>query len=212
MILPAKVKCLFSFALSAALLAAAERVDAGGGRGYLEGQVGLWQPIRSSVSGSFAGDRVTYDPGVMAAGLAGYQFANGLRGEGEFNYRHVTMDKLTIGESRAPLNGDATSYGFMANLYYDFRNRTVVTPYLGAGVGVVVARFSNATSHGTPLWTADREAAVAYQGIGGFALRINDHTSLNFCYHHYAVPRLHFEEVSAQFHGPNLSLGIRYFF
>lgn len=196
------------------LLLAAPSVDACEGGAYVEGQVGMFLPIRSYVKGGFAEEssRLTFEPGIVVAALGGYEFPNGLRGEGEFNFRRLYLDKLSSDSGRVDAHGDVFTYGFMANLYYDFRNRTVVTPYVGAGIGFAVARFGKGTANDTELWSGDEDVSVAYQGIGGFTLRVTDRTSLDFAYHHYAVPRLHFETLSAQFRGPNLSLGLRHSF
>jgi len=185
---------------------------AGTERAYLGGQAGMFLPIESTVSGSGVSGKLDYDPGLVLAAVGGYRFDSGVRGEAEFNFRRLTTDKLISDETVVPVRSDIWSCGLMGNVYYDFNNRTAVTPYVGAGVGLVVAEFGKATANGTTLWTRDKDLSFAYQGIAGFALRISRLSSLDFVYHHYAVPSLHFDTLSAQFRGINLSAGFRQWF
>jgi opacity protein-like surface antigen len=196
------------------LLSLAVPTQAAAGQGYAAAQAGMFLPIKGSVTGNFVGDdaTVTYNPGVVLALLGGYQFNNGLRGEGEVDYRRVSTDSLYNHDLGVQADSDIWSYGFMANLYYDFKNRTAITPYVGGGVGMAVVRFEQGTARARTLWSSDEDVAVAYQGIAGFALKIADDTSLDFVYHHFAIPRLHFNQLSAEFRGINVSVGIRHWF
>lgn len=186
--------------------------SAAAGPVYLGGQAGMFLPIESSVSGGGVSGKLSYEAGMVLAAVAGYRFGNGWRGEAELNYRRVSTDRLTSGAAVTQVDSDIWSGGFMTNVYYDFRNRTRVTPYLGGGLGAVLAEFGTASSNGATLWRRDREVSFAYQGIAGFALRIAPRTELDFVYHHYAVPSLHFDTLAAKFRGINLSAGFRHFF
>jgi opacity protein-like surface antigen len=198
--------------LSLSLMASASPASAGSA--YLGGQAGMFLPIESSVSVEPAGPagKLTYDPGIMLAAVGGYEFGNGIRGEGEFNFRRVTTDKFFSSGASAQVDSDVWSYGFMANLYYDILTRTLVTPYIGAGLGLAVVNFGKGTSNGTTLWSSGRDQSVAYQGIAGFALALGQQTSLDFVYHHYATPLLHFDTFNSQYKGLNLSMGLRHRF
>lgn len=168
----------------------------------------MFLPVESSVGGGVTG-KLGYEAGLVLAALVGCEFGNGMRVEAELNYRRLGTDRLTTGATVVQVQSDIWTAGFMTNLYYDFRNRTRVTPYLGAGAGLVLAEFGKGTSNGAALWQSDRDLSFAYQGIAGFALRLTPDTTLDFVYHHYAVPSFHFETLSANFRGINLSAGIR---
>ncbi|HBG05690.1 MAG: hypothetical protein A2075_11150 [Geobacteraceae bacterium GWC2_58_44] len=190
----------------------AGEVPAGEGRLYLGGQGGMFLPIESSVSGGGLSGKLSYHPGLVLAAVAGYEAGKGIRGEAELNFRKLTTDRLTTGATVVAVDSDIWTCGFMTNVYYDFRNRSAVTPYLGGGVGLIVAEFGRGTSNGTTLWPADRDLSIAYQGMAGFALQIDRQSSLDFVYHHYAVPSLHFDTLAAKFRGINLSAGLRHRF
>jgi len=184
------------------------------GRAYAGGQAGMFLPLESSVTGFFAGSsgKLTFNPGYVLTAVGGYEFGNGIRGEAEASFRHVTTDKLITGAGTVAVDSDIWAGGFMTNVYYDFRTRTAVTPFIGAGVGLVVVDFGKGVSNGTTMWSSDKDVSVAYQGIAGFAVSLGKQTSLDFVYHHYAVPMLHFDTLASQFRGINLSAGIRHWF
>jgi len=185
-----------------------------GGRPYVAGQAGMFLPLESAVTLEPAGlqGRLTYNPGFLLTAAGGYEFANGVRGEAEVNFRRLTTDKLY--SSGAPVQVDAGiwSYGAMANAYYDFRTPTAVTPFIGAGLGFAVVRYGSGTSAGSTLWAAGQDQSLAYQGCAGFDIALNDRTSIDFVYRHYATPSLHFDTIRSQYKGLNLSTGMRYRF
>jgi opacity protein-like surface antigen len=187
---------------------------AGDGRSYVAGQAGMFLPLESAVTLEPAGlpGRLTYNPGFLLTAAGGYEFANGLRGEAELNFRRLTADKFY--SSGAPVQVDAgiRSYGAMANAYYDFRTPTAVTPFIGAGLGFAVVRYGRGSSGGSTLWAAGQDRSLAYQGCAGFAIALNDRTTLDFVYRHYATPSLHFDTIRSQYKGLNLSTGMRYRF
>jgi opacity protein-like surface antigen len=188
--------------------------SAGPGRGYVGAQLGMFLPIRSNVTGDFpgGGGELTYDPGLAVFATTGYRLSRSTRVEAEVNFRRLHTDRLYVGDYSTPVHSTVWAHGFMANIYYDFVTRTVVTPYIGAGVGFAWVEFDRGSGNGLPLWKEDNDLSVAYQGIAGFAVQLTDATYLDFAYRHFAVPRLHLEQLSAQFRGPNVSLGIRHYF
>lgn len=183
-------------------------------RAYLGLQAGMFLPLESAVTLEPAAvpGRLTWNPGIVLSAVAGYRFNNGLRGEGELNYRRATTDKFYRDGAPAQVDANLWSCGIMANAYYDFRNRTAVTPFVGAGLGFALANLGTGTSGGSTLWKSGRDQSIAYQGIAGFSIALNDRTSLDFTYRHYGTPSLHFDSLSSQYKGINLSTGLRYWF
>ncbi|HEY5512345.1 MAG TPA: outer membrane beta-barrel protein [Geomonas sp.] len=198
--------------LSLSLMASVSHAGAAGA--YVGGGAGMFLPIESHVSVEPAGTgaKLSYNPGFRLAAVGGYQFGSGLRGEGELNFRRVTTDKFHTSGAPVQVDSNIWSCGFMANAYYDFVTRTAVTPFIGAGLGCAVVNFGRGTSNGRTLWNSGQELSVAYQGIAGFALALGRQTSLDFVYHHYATPPLHFDTLDSQYKGLNLSTGIRHRF
>jgi opacity protein-like surface antigen len=147
-------------------------------------------PITNLVTGASSPgfNTNTYDPGPAVYFGIGYRLPHGFRIEGEFGYAHfknATASPLSTDGAFPTLNGSAlslqsggghTQYSAMANGFYDVPIAPLagrVTPYVGAGLGVVVddgqtAVFANATNSvrfiegGT---TATRAAIMAEVGL-----------------------------------------------
>ena len=87
--------------------------------------------------------------GFKVAGLAGYEFGNGLRAEGELFFARAGVDKLTysgtatggtaipIGEIDVPVSGTADQFGALANVWYDIDTGSEWVPFVGGGIGVM---------------------------------------------------------------------------
>jgi len=102
---------------------------------------------------NYSGDKWASDleggTGVLAGAALGYRLRN-FRIEGEYFYRSTThddMDRNTrLGDDSTATDsaelaalefgvGDVLSHNFFANLYYDYRSNSKLTPYVGFGAG-----------------------------------------------------------------------------
>ena len=72
---------------------------------------------------------LSFDTGAVGVVSVGYGFGNGLRAEIEGDYRY---NAISSGGG-----SDEQKYGGMANVLYDFNLGLPVTPYIGAGVGLM---------------------------------------------------------------------------
>ena len=106
-----------------------------------------------------------YSSGLAGGFRGGYTFADGLRPELEFEYRHsaVSSAKLLVGETTTPAgskSGALSALTLMGNLWYDFKQPegtlSVIYPYVGGGVGV--AKIS-----------IDSENFNSFEDVGGVA-------------------------------------------
>ena len=89
-----------------------------------------------------------YETGFKIAGVVGYEFAGGLRLEGELFFARAEVEKVTYRgvTSRAgtdsapidvPIRGSAGQFGGFASLWYDVRTGTDWIPFIGGGLGFV---------------------------------------------------------------------------
>jgi hypothetical protein len=104
--------------------------------------------------------------GGMGVMSGGWGFGNGLRVEGEFDYRYNGLDKTVSGGTSTSASGSEQKFGPMVNVLYDFTTLSpMVVPYIGAGVGYQWADISGGGIGKT-------EGAFAYQAILGAAFPI----------------------------------------
>jgi outer membrane protein OmpA-like peptidoglycan-associated protein len=126
---------------------------------------------------------LTWDVGYLALLNMGYGFGNGLRLEGEFSYRSNKVDDVSGlgGAQYARAGGTASTYAFMANVYYDFQVGWPVVPYIGAGIGYAIGSYDQVTTRNNganpaafPVVTniSGNDGQFAYQAIAGMSMPI----------------------------------------
>lgn len=110
---------------------------------YVGGELGAnWQQNQKITGVSVKGEKSIKNPGgkyengfgPALIGSVGYGFGNGLRAEGELNYRYTNNKIKDVDGGHGSL--DHHTYGMMANVLYDINGVPYVTPYVGAGVGL----------------------------------------------------------------------------
>jgi len=99
---------------------------------------------------------IEWDSGYAMSASLGYQPPSfgGFRVEAE-----VSEHKQDVSNG----SGDVTTDVAAANIYYDFFNSSVVTPYVGGGIGY--ARFD--LSNTNPTGTEGNDEGFVYQGLVG---------------------------------------------
>ena len=123
---------------------------------YIAGNIGWSDP-----SGAFD-DNTTY------ALSAGYQFSTNVRTELEVGYRDADYGS-------AGVVGDSDLWTTMINAYYDFKNDTRFTPYVGGGIGWAHSRLDGAGFD-------DNENAFAYQLGAGVAFSLSQNVAFTADY------------------------------
>jgi opacity protein-like surface antigen len=121
---------------------------------YLAGQIG----------GSFpTGD---LDNDVSYALALGWQFSPNIRAELEGAYRNNDFNNFT---------GDASTWTWMANGFYDFKNSTPFTPYVGGGIGWAYQNVNN-------VGFDDSDSAFVYQLGAGVSYNLTPNAALTADY------------------------------
>lgn len=86
---------------------------------------------------------ISYDMGYGFNIAAGYNF-DGFRLEGEFGYKTADVDEVSAGGVSQPVSGlEQTMTSYMINGYYDIKNKSSVTPFIGVGVGMINGEFED---------------------------------------------------------------------
>ncbi len=185
---------------------------------YVSGSVGAVVPHKSDFEfGATSGVsglqyKGSYKTGYGANLAMGYGFSK-VRVEGEFGYKMYDMKDLSYGGNTTSLNSDLKVSTFMLNGYYDFKNRTRVTPYVGLGAGVVHTVLDAGQ---TDFLTSTKEVSdtgFGYQGIVGLGVAITQSVTLDLSYRYQAaVGDVKTSAASFDYSSSNLMAGIRYTF
>jgi OmpA-OmpF porin, OOP family len=99
-------------------------------------------------TGTFNGD-IAFDAGFAISGAVGRYFTNNIRGELEVGYSKADYDNISgtgtityngttyTATGSDDIDGSASMFTGLANAYYDFDTGSGITPYVGAGLGLV---------------------------------------------------------------------------
>jgi len=205
--------------LLAPSLALADGMDSGPRQGWYSSLGGGLNLLRdSAINGGGFATKGVFDDGFVVNGAVGYQWGN-LRGEGEIGYRRNDFDHFTtLGKG----SGDASSFHFMANGYYDFIPSGKFDPYIGAGVGVARVDYSQLAGAAGATLLDDTDTKFAYQGIVGVRYLMAPQWDVGVEYRYFATldPRVRTTaatvpasvEVNAPYHNDSVMLGLTYHF
>jgi opacity protein-like surface antigen len=160
------------------------RGDIAATEGY---QFGVFQPPRSTI---IYGDlsrssKANYD---LSLG-GGYAFTNSVRGDitADFHQPVVGTQNPTYCYNSASqtcsASGRFASYDALANVYYDFGPFGVLTPYVGAGVGVAFGTLNTTLLGGSEAYGSHLSYHnVAWALMAGVSLDVYAHTKLDIGY------------------------------
>jgi opacity protein-like surface antigen len=129
------------------------------------------------------GAKIEFDPGYRFGFAGGYNVTTWFSPEIEIGVVENWIDSIS-----GPGSADA-SYSrvpLMVNAKFQLPNRSLLTPYVGAGVGMVVAildadyfAYGNTVMEGT-----DSDVVFAWQAYAGLKLDINERMAINLEYHY----------------------------
>ncbi|MFA5688227.1 MAG: outer membrane beta-barrel protein [Kiritimatiellales bacterium] len=149
-----------------------------------------------------------FDTGYSVGFAGGVKFANlPIRAELEFLYQRNDLDNINLTPGWVYTgDGKLTVMALMLNGFYDFENKTIVTPYLMGGVGVVRAKMKlNDVG-------SETDTVAAFQLGAGLDFKVTDHVSLDAGYRFMMTSDPDFGGVDAEITGHRIELGIRYTF
>lgn len=163
---------------------------------YVSGNVGGSSRVESSVSDTFTGGSVTgdvdFDGGYVLSGAIGHAWGP-FRLEGELSYRENDLDQIDVKTltiagvlftalGTANLGGDTSSFGFMANGYYDFDTGSNWVPFAMAGIGGASLNVDITSVAGVAVTYDESDTVLAYQGGAGIGYKFSPNTTANLQY------------------------------
>ncbi|MEX6632920.1 outer membrane protein [Hyphococcus lacteus] len=147
-----------------------------------------YNPDATFVTPPPTGQAVNNDKGLVAAFAVGFDYADGIRTELEYRYATSQIDGVLINDAVAgptvstPVNDDIVAHLLMTNFYFDFTNKSPLTPFIGGGVGGAFVEDES----------ANRDATLAYQGRAGVALAMGGGFSADLEYIYLRTNKLVF--------------------
>jgi outer membrane immunogenic protein len=162
--------------------------------------------------------RLSYDPGYSFRVAGGYSFDSSVRVEGEVGYKKADVSGPKVRTFAQNLNGIVQqgayfddSYlrvlSFMVNGYYDFRTKSSITPFVGAGIGVLHGNFGDYDGR------ASSDTAFGYQLSAGASYGITEAVAFDLSYRFEgAANDFSFDNTEISYRSSNVLAGLRYTF
>jgi OmpA-OmpF porin, OOP family len=135
-----------------------------------------------------------YDAGFTGGAFVGKKMGN-YRAELEGIYEESDVDGA---------NRTTEFSGALVNGYYDFKNASRFTPYVGAGIGYGKVRYSSDTAG----VNSSSEDALAYQGVAGVGYELNPCWTLTGEYRYLGTT----EAGDTRYQSHSALAGVRYSF
>lgn len=132
----------------------------------------------------------------FGAFFGGYVGQN-MRVEGEISYRSNDLESF----NGVLIGGDVTSLAYMANFYFDIPAQSVLTPYVGAGVGAADVEMSG--------FRNGSDTVIAGQVIVGAAIATSPDVSLTFEYRLFGTDEPNINNFEFEYLHSNILAGIR---
>jgi opacity protein-like surface antigen len=119
------------------------------------------------------------------------------------------------------VDGGVGVYSMMGNVFFDIRNPSPVTPYIGGGIGVATLYLddtygtNSSTGHRDLLYESDSNTVFAYQAGAGLEIALNNRLSLDLGYRYFGTAKTTFNKSShitteMEFRSHNASVGLRW--
>jgi opacity protein-like surface antigen len=175
---------------------------------YVGAKAGLSILSDSNITGSDgSSSEYSYDNGFGLEVALGYKFPM-FRLEGEVAYYANDVDGYSDRDGSGEADGDVKNLSGMINAYFDFDNDSIITPYVGAGLGVAKVDVSDNTF----AWD-DSDTVYAYQFMGGANFALTQQLSIDAEYRYFGTqdPEFNHDDgsIKAEIASHNLMVGLR---
>jgi len=202
------------FAVACIVALSASAASAADGKAYLGINAGALIPADSKVTNNIGNTAdIEFNTGFTTSVYGGYEFGYGLRLEGELTYKQTEMDKFTFRGQSEKIKSDSAIFGTMANVFFDFKNSSLVTPYIGGGIGIASIYVGEGTdSNGTSIWNEDDDTVFAYQGGAGVGFNVSNNVTIDLGYRYFGTSEMKFDLLKAEFASHNVVAGARFKF
>jgi opacity protein-like surface antigen len=183
-------------------------------RVYISGGFGMVSLFESDVSSV----EVNYQKGWASFFALGYYTPQGLRPELEIFYQSSDIDDFTVniynyGTCNFDLDGTVTAKGVLTNMYYDFRNTSILTPYIGAGVGIAEIEVEDVIIRECYSLPNISDVLFIYQIGAGVSSDITKNVGFDSRIRYFAsFDDVELDGMTASYAGWVVSLALRYSF
>ncbi len=196
---------LLAVAVAATVLCAPSLARAGL---YVGGHVGGGRASDTTIDNASGADHnISHDLGFDAGAAVGYDLPF-IRMEAEVSSRNGDVNRI---DGETAREGEFTAWSAMVNLYLDLENRSDITPFIGAGAGVLRLSIDDLYTDSVTI-NDSSDSTEAWQFMAGVAIRLDLHTSFDITCRYLDSNSLSLNQASADYTVSSLTLELRYEF
>ena len=184
---------------------------------YLSANLGVSFPKNLNFSKSEPGLNVeastNFDSDFLWGAAAGFD-AGSFRIEGEFKFMsHELKDVQLSGDVTGTHSGNESISipSLFFNVFLDIENESIITPYIGAGIGFAIYDWEGITVSGVSFKGAHKTANL-YQLGGGIAYQLGENFVVDLAYRYVASDNITIEGENMKYRNSNVYLQLQYFF
>lgn len=180
---------------------------------YVSGNLGIGIVLDSELKiNSNVAATTQLDPGFAFTTALGYDFGNSIRAEVEVAYQQTKLKSRKIGDATTSItNRSADTTSLLANIYYDFKNSSDFTPYVGGGIGFTHIEVTPATDLPVPILFTDD--VFAYQFGLGVDYAINHKMAIGVNYRYIGTTDREYPgNIAISAASNNIYVGMKYRF
>lgn len=137
-------------------------------------------PHGYATGGPTPADLLMNNPGYIIGGAVGVDWGNQLRTELELSYSRWTSDKAYYSSTNHTAKSDVTATYLIGNAWYDIKNGSMITPYIGGGVGVGWTNIN--AFQGTGLAAQFNSSGLAFQLGAGLRFNVSENVAIDAGY------------------------------
>jgi OOP family OmpA-OmpF porin len=181
---------------------------------------GAGPSLQDDVEAASGGVTNTFEferPSLGAFAAIGYGLGKYFRTELETSYRRATPETVS-GTGSGNATGIVETVGVMANFLVDIPTDSIITPYVGGGVGGAYLRFDDVGSAFAGNAIHDDPIQFAFQGIAGVAFEIGPNFDFTVDYRYFRTMEGSFNlangggSADAEYSNHSLMMGVRFTF
>ena len=181
---------------------------------YISGNLGAVFLSDADIDEGGDSGEITFDDGGVATFSLGTTIGSAGRIEAEVGARVNDLDKLSLDgySGSANLDGDVTTTSFMGNAFYDFKNGSRFTPFIGGGLGFANVEYDIDSVDGYNINEKDDDTVMAYQFMLGGGFAATEQMSIDLQYRFFGTADPEIDGTDFEYQSHNAMIGIRYSF
>ena len=182
---------------------------------YISGNLGAVFLNDADIKEGGDSGEITFDNGAVITFALGTTIGNAGRIEVEVGARKNDRDEISFDDYDGDFDrdGDVTTVSLMGNAYYDFKNESRFTPFIGGGLGFANVEYDvdSFIGIGDPDVKED-DNVLAYQIILGCGYAAIEQLSIDLQYRFFSTEDPEIDGIDVEYQSHNVMLGLRFSF